>query len=164
MNIEKSPVVPSNERVGLRLALILEELTELAQSTGQENLNQFRNMLLDKVKAIDESKIVGHKNLTEALDALADIDYVVNGTVLEFGLQEVFDRACNEVHSSNMTKACSSIEEAELTKLKIEKEKGFECIIVAKDSKFIVYRNSDFKLLKSINYKPANLGKFISSL
>ena len=43
-------------------------------------------------------------NLLEVLDALCDMQYILIGTVLELGLQEVFEDAFAEVHRSNMTK------------------------------------------------------------
>lgn len=63
----------------LRLALIVEETAELATAF-------FEN------------------NLTKALDALADIRYVVDGTVSKCGLTPVFYEAFDRVHFSNMSK------------------------------------------------------------
>ena len=63
----------------LRLQLVLEEASELAQ-------------------AFVESDLI------EALDALCDMRYVADGTTLTLGLHGVFDDAFAEVHRSNMTK------------------------------------------------------------
>lgn len=63
----------------LRLALITEELAELAQ-------------------AADE------RDAESALDALCDLQYVLDGTVLAFGMDGVADEAFRRVHASNMSK------------------------------------------------------------
>lgn len=43
-------------------------------------------------------------NLIEVFDALIDIDYILKGTIIAFGLQDVYEKGFNEVHNSNMTK------------------------------------------------------------
>ena len=43
-------------------------------------------------------------NLVEILDAVVDMQYILNGTILRHGLQHVFADAFNEVHRSNMSK------------------------------------------------------------
>lgn len=43
-------------------------------------------------------------DMVEVLDALCDIQYVLDGTFLEFGLHKLKDRAMAEVHASNMSK------------------------------------------------------------
>lgn len=79
VNIEKVPIIPAKERCELRQNIIQEEVDEL--------------------KAAWESG-----NLVEVADALADIHYVIMGTVLEFGLQDKYQEIFSEVHRSNMSK------------------------------------------------------------
>lgn len=43
-------------------------------------------------------------DLIEVLDALCDIQYVLDGTFLEFGLHDQKQGAMEEVHASNMSK------------------------------------------------------------
>ena len=43
-------------------------------------------------------------DIVEVLDALVDMQYILNGTILSHGLQHVFDEAYNRVHENNMTK------------------------------------------------------------
>lgn len=130
--IEPDPVIPSQDRCRLRVNLITEELKELEE-------------------AIRKNDIV------EIADALCDIQYVLSGAVLEFGLGTKFAELFDEVQRSNMSKVCHSLEEAEATAKYYAKEKGFECTIQEKAGKYLVYRSSDGKTLKSINYSPANL-------
>jgi predicted HAD superfamily Cof-like phosphohydrolase len=127
-----TPQIPSADRCKLRVSLIAEELKELQE-------------------AIDNNDLV------EVADALCDIQYVLSGAVLEFGLGEKFVDLFNEVQRSNMSKACSSLAEAEATvKFYFEKD-GTEAEIVQDGDKFLVYRTADNKVLKSVGYSPADL-------
>jgi len=126
------PAIPSPERCRLRVSLIAEELKELQE-------------------AIDANDLV------EVADALCDIQYVLSGAVLEFGLGEKFPELFDEVQRSNMSKACRSREEAEATMKHYYEKDGTESYYKEADGLFLVYRKSDNKTLKSINYSPANL-------
>jgi len=130
--ILETPQIPSTERCKLRVRLIAEELKELQE-------------------AID------NQDLVEIADALCDIQYVLSGAVLEFGLGEKFVDLFNEVQRSNMSKACSSYEEAEATVTHYAKKDGTEAEIVQDGDKFLVYRIVDNKVLKSVKYSPADL-------
>ena len=127
--IEKQPVIPAEERCRLRVALLREELQELEDAIAQNDL-------------------------VEVADALCDIQYVLSGAVLEFGLGDRFRQLFDEVQRSNMSKTCSS--EAEAT-ANHYREKGTECYIEQSGDHWLVYRTSDKKTLKSINYSPADL-------
>lgn len=126
-----TPQIPSEDRCNLRVALIAEELKELEV-------------------AILEKDIVG------VADALADIQYVLSGAVLEFGLGNQFKALFDEVQRSNMSKACNTIEEAEAT-IKHFEAKGTECYYREDNGKYLVYRTADNKTLKSVFYSPADL-------
>lgn len=129
-NLE-SPKIPDQSRCNLRVSLLEEELKELKT-------------------AIQKGDIV------EVADALCDLQYVLSGAVLEFGLGSKFNDLFNEVHRSNMSKICTSKEEAEKT-VEHYKAQGVESYIRGRDNVYLVYRKSDNKTLKSINYSPANL-------
>lgn len=130
--IEPQPTIPSPERCQLRVNLIAEELEELRQ-------------------AIDD------RDLVEIADALCDIQYVLSGAVLEFGLGEKFAELFEEVQRSNMSKTCRSLAEAEATARYYREKRGFDSYIRQQGDVFLVYRTSDHKTLKSINYSPADL-------
>ena len=123
--------IPSVDRIQLRINLLQEELDELKQALADG----------DKV---------------EMVDALCDIQYVLSGAILEFGTGNKFAELFDEVHRSNMSKACQTREEAEATLLKY-KELGQEGEIVAKGDVFLVYRKADGKVLKSVSYSPVDL-------
>ena len=132
-----APGIPDRSRCDLRVELIQEELNELKE-------------------AIEDNDI------TEIADALADLQYVLAGAVLEFGLANKFSLLFDEVQRSNMSKACSTMEEAKQTVLHYEKQ-GTSAYIKESDGHYLVYRLSDNKTLKSLNYSPAELSKIIAS-
>ena len=97
------------------------------------------------------------KDLVEIADALCDLQYVLSGAVLEFGMGDKFVELFNEVQRSNMSKACSSLEEAEYTVKFYQDKDGTEAEIKEENGVWKVYRTADNKVLKSINYSPADL-------
>lgn len=134
--IVAEPAIPSKERAQLRIELLAEELKELQEAAD-------------------------NKDIIEVADALCDLQYVLAGAVLEFGLADRFKDLFDEVHRSNMSKACGSAEEAEATIAHYKQKDGTEAYFKEIDGKFLVYRTSDHKTLKSIAYSPADLTKFI---
>jgi predicted HAD superfamily Cof-like phosphohydrolase len=134
--IQPEPGIPSEDRCRLRVALIAEELKELEQ-------------------AIRDGDIV------EVADALCDIQYVLSGAILEFGLAEKFKDLFEEVQRSNMSKACSSEEEARRTVEHYKQKDGTACYYHQAGDKWLVYRTSDNKTIKSIGYSPADLRKVL---
>lgn len=130
--IVQQPAIPSKERSALRISLLAEELKELQQ-------------------AVDDN------DLTEVADALCDLQYVLSGAILEFGLAEKFKELFDEVHRSNMSKACKNVEEAEKTIAHYKNTADTDSYHKEIDGLFLVYRTADDKTLKSINYSPAAL-------
>lgn len=130
--VEPRPLIPAPERCKLRVSLLAEELRELEEA-------------------------IADKDLVEVADALCDIQYVLSGAVLEFGLGDKFRRLFDEVQRSNMSKVCHTREEAEATVRHYETERATPCHYREEDGVFLVYRNEDLKTLKSIYYSPADL-------
>jgi predicted HAD superfamily Cof-like phosphohydrolase len=133
-----APAIPAENRCKLRVALIAEELKELEVA-------------------------ILEKDIVEVADALCDIQYVLAGAILEFGLGEKFKALFDEVQRSNMSKACKTEDEARQTVEHYLKKDGTVCYYEKKDDKWLVYRKSDNKTIKSINYSPANLERIVNS-
>ena len=74
-----SPDLGPNEMIELRIKLLREEVEEYAEAARSGDL-------------------------VEVLDALADIGYILAGTIINHGMQKIYDDAFNEVHRSNMAK------------------------------------------------------------
>lgn len=130
--ILEKPQIPSEKRCELRVALIAEELKELQEA-------------------------IAANDLVEVADALCDIQYVLSGAILEFGMGDSFKALFDEVQRSNMSKTCKTMEEAKATQQHYLDRDGTESYVEESDGHFLVYRKSDNKTLKSINYSPADL-------
>ena len=130
--ILETPQIPSTERCNLRVSLMQEELNEIKEA-------------------------IENNDLVEVVDGLCDLMYVLSGSILEFGLGDKFVELFNEVQRSNMSKACNTQQEALMTLSHYKQKDGTEGYYQKINGKFLVYRASDDKVLKSINYSPANL-------
>jgi hypothetical protein len=93
-------------------------------------------------------------------DALCDLQYVLAGAVLEFGLKDVFEQMFNEVQRSNMSKSCETEEEAQASCAVRAKEFNTDVHYEKSGDRYVLFRSHDMKTLKSINYSPANLVQF----
>lgn len=110
---------------------------------------------------LEFKKAIQDNNLIEAADALCDLQYVLAGAVLEFGLGKQFVDLFAEVHRSNMSKACQSLEEAKETVAYYQRLNGTEAFIEEDNGRYLVYRKTDRKTLKSILYSPADLSSIL---
>jgi hypothetical protein len=104
-------------------------------------------------------------NIVEVLDALCDITYVSLGNgVMLHGLKDKIWPAYLEVQASNMSKSCSTEEEAIQTVSKRSEEQGEACHFEkTEEGRYIVYRTRDRKVMKSINYFKPDLSKFFTN-
>ena len=134
----ETPRIPSEARCQLRVSLLAEELDELREA-------------------------IAEGDLVAVADALCDLQYVLSGAVLEFGLGDKFKALFDEVQRSNMSKACATVEEAEVTVAQYQ-AKGVACHFIESDGKYLVYRDADHKTLKSVNYSPADLAGILGKV
>jgi len=77
-----------------------------------------------------------NQDLTEIADALGDKLYILCGTILKHGMQDIIEKVFDEIHASNMSK-------------------------VGEDGKAIM--REDGKILKGPNYFRPNLKQFIEN-
>ena len=113
------------------------------------------SLLLEEMKELQDA--INANDLVGVADALCDIQYVLAGAILEFGLGEKFKQLFDEVHRSNMSKACKSMEEASQTIEHYKIKEQSEAYYKQEESLFLIFRENDHKILKSVNYSPANL-------
>ena len=132
------PTIPDSKRCELRVSLLQEEVQELA----------------DAIAAHD---------LVEIADALADIQYVLSGAVLEFGMAGRFKELFDEVQRSNMSKACATVQEAEETQKHYVETKSTDSTIEEVEGKFLVYRAGDRKVLKSVKYSAVDFSPILAA-
>ncbi len=107
-----------------------------APDISDDKTNALRiNLLAEEVEELKEALDAG--DLVEVLDALTDIQYVLDGAYLSFGLHDVKMAAFEEVQRSNMSK-------------------------LGADGKPIV-REEDGKILKGPNYFKPDIAQFINN-
>jgi len=117
------------------------------------------NFILEELEEYKHACETG--DIVEVLDALCDITYVSlgNGAMLH-GLKDKVWPAYQEVQASNLSKACSSEEEAQDTVRVRSEEQKAECHYEKVGEYYIVYRTHDRKVMKNINYFRPDLSKF----
>ncbi len=102
-------------------------------------------------------------DIVEVLDALCDIAYVSLGNgVMLHGLKNKIWPAYQEVQDSNMSKSCSTEEEAMETVALRSKEQAEPCHFEQVGDRYVVYRSRDRKVMKSINYFRPDLVQFFT--
>lgn len=98
--------------------------------------NELRiNLLAEELEELQDA--IKDNDPVEVLDALVDLQYVLDGAFLSFGLHDVKESAFNEVHRSNMSK-------------------------LGEDGKPI-RREGDGKVMKGPNYFKPDLTQFVKS-
>lgn len=86
------------ERLHLKLSLIAEEFIELIEAAyGTASAG-----ILELAWGLAQDADEGARDIVEFADALADLDYVINGAALEAGIPH--DAVFSSVHRSNMSK------------------------------------------------------------
>lgn len=133
-----SPGIPDGKKIDLRMDLLREEMNELETAANQDNI-------------------------VEVLDALVDIQYILDGAILDFGLQDVFEEAQLEVHRSNMSKFCLTTQDARECVNKYY-DKDVEAYYKLVNGKFVIRRSNDEKILKGSNYEKPNLKPILERL
>lgn len=93
------------------------------------------NLLAEELDELKEA--LANNDTLETLDALIDLQYVLDGALISFGLHHVKDAAFEEVHRSNMSK-------------------------LGEDGKPI-RRPEDGKVMKGPNYFKPDLAQFITA-
>lgn len=113
---------------------------------------------------LDELKeAVKNNDIVEIADAIGDIAYVGLGNAVNvFGLKDKMWAIYQEIQGSNLSKICNTEELAKKTVEHRTKQYGEECYYKQVDSGFVVYRKSDNKVFKSLDYYSPNLEKFFT--
>lgn len=117
---------------------------------AQFRLNLIKEEFNELINAVEQN------NMTEVIDALADILYVVYGMGHAFGID--LDKAFKIVHESNMSKLCKNETEAKDTIEHYKTLPGFENVDVryrlSTDGKsYVIYNAHTGKILKSKYFK-----------
>lgn len=131
--------VSNKQLVKYRMSLITEEYNELLEA-------------------------VNNKDYVETVDALSDILFVVYGMFSSLGVDA--DKAFDIVYKSNMSKVCSTEQDAKETVKRYLEEKPRryndpDYKLAPDGKKFLVYNKSTNKILKNYKYNPANFTELL---
>lgn len=126
------PLSPAKERAALRIALLREELDELEAAFAADDV-------------------------TEIADALTDLQYVLDGAYLECGMQAYKPELFAEVHRSNMSKVAPDLDTAVATVRSLEDAGTPAYWDQRGPDQFLIYRQSDHKVMKALGYSKPNL-------
>lgn len=140
---------------------VTEKPTPQVFETHQKMIETCMSLIREEVSEL-ESAVKEH-DLVETRDALADILYVVYGMAFRMGIDA--DADFELVHASNMSKFCTSEEEAQKTvcnyeSLYAEGKSPYPSPAYRFEQatgKWVVYEQSTGKILKNINYKVVDL-------
>lgn len=121
------------------------------------------DLIREEVKELEQA--ISDNDMIETIDALSDILYVVYGMGASLGIN--LDKSFDIVHNSNMSKLCQSEDEAKKNVayyMNNVNNFGYDtpCYRKTADGKYyVVYNKSTGKVLKSVNYTPANFDQMI---
>lgn len=125
---------------------------------GDDVLNKLRVRLLrEELDELEKALEAGDE--VEVLDALTDLQYVLDGAYLSLGFHAFKASAFAEVHRSNMTKMWTA-EEANEGWPDNHPDLRFELADVDENgvaTLYVAYRKQDGKIIKPKSYSPANL-------
>jgi predicted HAD superfamily Cof-like phosphohydrolase len=105
VHVEPAPFIPDGRRnTTLYVAAkLLREVRALLRAAAGEDARAGRVALIVEETA-ELAEALAARDPVETLDALVDLRYVCDGGVVEYGMADVFDRAFDRVHVSNMSK------------------------------------------------------------
>jgi predicted HAD superfamily Cof-like phosphohydrolase len=131
-----SPIIPKKEEWQFIVDFIKEELDEYEEACK-------------------------NNDIVEVADALGDIMYVLCNGILLHGLKDKFNEIYDEIQRSNLSKLCYTEDEAKESVSVRSKEKGWDIHYEKINNHYVLYRSSDRKVQKSINFSSPNLKPII---
>lgn len=176
----------TKEEFEFRDNLLREEIRELKDAVVDNNRVEILDALCD-IKYVNDgtANMIGYKQYDDAYfncyggfkcdtkefyldsilsfedDELEEFIDDINHTVITlanlFGFTlENFKTALDRVHESNMSKFCYDIKTADRTQ-EFYKKQGINTYVEPRQKQFVVYREGDGKVLKSVEYHPVIL-------
>ena len=133
------------------------EVRTLRIQLQQEELDEMKRTLNSRVSPDNLDC------LTQLADDIADQLYVLFGAINAFGLQDYISAVFEEVHNSNMTKTHETQKEAIVTQNHWIDKKEIRSTVREINKRWCVI-SLEGKLLKNVNYRPANLQKVFDNV
>lgn len=122
---------------------------------------EFTNGLDSELRSFQRS--IDDKDVRAVGVALSGLQHALSGAVLECGMGSLFKRLFDEVQRSNMSKACATSSEAEATCAHYRTDKDTACSFRQVGDKFVVYRDGDEKVLKSVKYSQVDFAPLLGA-
>lgn len=142
---------------------------EFAQTAGQPSPESITELDIDRSKfrlglineEFEELMLAAEEeNATEERDAVIDLIYVAIGYAVERGFADRLPEDFRRVHRNNMSKFCTSEQEAKDTVAKYDRQSVHCYYKQNPDNKlWVVFRTSDNKVMKSIRWQQVNLNQ-----
>jgi predicted HAD superfamily Cof-like phosphohydrolase len=147
-----------------------------ALTTDSAVVEQCMKLIREEMKELEAG--VKDKNITEVVDGLGDILYVVYGMAARLGFD--IDYGFNLIHENNMSKLCTSEEQAQMTVQKYKDEYNAVQMLTPEERAtkqvyetpryrmapdgihWVVYNESTHKVLKSIAWEQVDLSSVLT--
>ena len=152
--------IPSVKDRELRLSLIFEELSELADAYGMNKV--FTDMCEEHLHLTAEIENTFEFNKVEALDALCDLSVVFNGGFAVSGFTDIAQEAYDETMRSNMSKFCYSLDEA-LATVAGKEDWTYRVTNINGRDVYVFLRKSDGKILKGKSFFIPDYSKLLGA-
>lgn len=150
--------IPSIEDRKLRLKLIFEELSELAEAYGLKE--EFSDICSNHVDEVINYSNTLTFNKIESLDALCDLSVVVNGGYCISGFTDIAQEAYDETMRSNMSKFCYSLDEV-LATVAGKDDWTYRVTNINGRDVYVFLRKSDGKILKGSQFYRPDYSKLL---
>ncbi|AVL94721.1 triphosphate pyrophosphohydrolase [Moumouvirus australiensis] len=141
--------------------------TQVQKNIFDEKPNEVNlrfNLIKEEFHELEDG--IKNKNMTEVVDALGDLLYVVYGMGQVFGLD--LDEAFRRVHNSNMSKLCKNEKEAMETVEHYKTLSGFEDVEVSYrpsevvPGHYVMFNVKTGKILKSKYFELPNFSDLVN--
>lgn len=114
-----------------------------------KNVDARLSIIENSVKELEAASYKG--DVSGVLSALANLQYALNGAILEFGMQEVIQPAFDELHRSNMSRFCKTTKDAQDSCFKLM-GKDIEAYYTLVGKNFVIRDRNNEKLLPGIHH------------
>jgi hypothetical protein len=156
----------NQQRISLWLTLAGKKAPEQVQMVDKEFFELWYRLMLEELE--ETKQAFEDNNIAEVIDGLVDIEWVHNNLTHMMGLlqSKVYQKAFDEVDTSNFSKYCKTEEEAiESVKHYSERKDDKQCEAYYKQvgNFWVVFRKSDDKILKSIKFKEPDIKSILEN-
>lgn len=157
----------NQNRIALWLTLAGKKAPDKLEVPNKEFAELWKKLMLEEVEETYQAMLKG--DIVETIDGAVDCDWVLNNLTHKAGMLKggIYQKAFTEVDNSNFSKYCKTEEEAvKSVKHYAERTDDKQCEAYYKQvgNYWVIFRKSDDKILKSVNYKPADIKSIVDEI